>query len=47
MEEKRFYLLGKEIAIGFVNMKLVLPHLSTIKVKTKNNDIIRGKWQKN
>ncbi len=46
MKQKNFYKVGKEIEVGFVNMKLVLPHFSKIKVKTKNNDIIRGKWHK-
>jgi len=46
MKQKSFYLLGAAIGVGFTNMKLVLPHLSSIKVKTNNNAIILGKWHK-
>ncbi len=44
--ENKFELIGTRMLIGFINFKQILPALGSIKLKTKNNDIIRGKWHK-
>jgi|TARA_R100000479_G_scaffold174062_2_gene121510 hypothetical protein len=41
-----FELVGVNMMVGFVNLKEILPIINQVKVKTKNNDIIRGKWHK-
>jgi len=35
----------KSIEVGFRSLKLVLPHLSSIKLKGDFNDIIQGKYK--
>ena len=44
MKELRF--VGASLVTSMVVMKTVLPLLSNTKIRTKNNDIIRGKWHK-
>lgn len=39
-------LVGAAINTGFTVMKSTLLYFTEIKVKTKNNDIILGKWHK-
>ena len=39
-------LVGASLVTSAVVMKNVLPLLSQVKMKTKNNDIILGKWHK-
>jgi hypothetical protein len=46
MIHENFKLVGSGIIVGFANLKQILPILSEIKVKTKNNSIILGKWHK-
>ncbi len=44
MKELRF--VGASLVTSMVVMKSILPLLSNTKIRTKNNDIIRGKWHK-
>ena len=46
MEVKLLRLLGANLEVSTKVMKQVLPLLPKIKMKTKNNDIILGKWHK-
>ncbi len=39
-------LVGANLEVSTKVMKQVLPLLPKIKMKTKNNDIILGKWHK-
>ena len=41
-----FELVGLNMMVGFINLKEILPIINQVKVKTKHNDIIRGKWHK-
>ena len=41
-----FELVGWNMMVGFVNLKEILPIINQVKIKTKHNDIIRGKWHK-
>jgi len=43
---KELRLVGASLVTSMVVMKSFLPMLSNTKIKTKNNDIIRGKWHK-
>ena len=44
MKELRF--VGASLVTSMEVMKTVLPLLSNTKIRTNNNDIIRGKWHK-
>ena len=46
MEKNTFELVGVNMMMGFINLKQILPLISDLKIKTKHNDIIRGKWHK-
>jgi hypothetical protein len=39
-------LVGANLISSIIVLKSTLPHLPQIKVKTKNNSIILGKWHK-
>jgi len=40
-----FKVIGNVLAVKMLALKSTLPYLTT-NIKTKNNDIILGKWQK-
>ena len=42
----KYKLKGDMLKIAFATLKDVLPAITRYKIKTENNEVILGKWQK-